>query len=86
MNIIELETPKDTEKHTAPKTENKEPFYISEYGRTFPNIPCYQIRESSPIFTLQYVISGGGTIISNGVIYTVSEGDTFLIKKGTNHV
>ena len=86
MNIIELETPKDTEKHIAPMTENKEPFYISEFGKTFPYIPCYQIRESSPIFTLQYVISGGGTIICDGVIYTAEAGDTFLIKKGTNHV
>ena len=39
MNIIDLETPNNTEKHFAPQTDNKYPFYITEYGKTFRNTP-----------------------------------------------
>lgn len=85
MNIIELETPLSTEKYAAPPFENKEPFYITEYGRTFKGVPCYQIRMDSPIGCVQYVISGGGILICNEKIYSVSAGDTFLIPEGSNH-
>lgn len=86
MNIIDLETPINTEKHFAPETDNLHPFYITEYGRTFRNIPCYQLRMDSPIGCVQYVISGSGIIICNHNIYTVQEGDTFLLPEGTNQI
>ena len=44
MNIIDLETPLNTEKYFAPKTNDETPFYIPEYGKTFRGIPCYQLR------------------------------------------
>lgn len=86
MNIIDLETPLNTEKHFAPKTDDEQPFYITEYGRTFLNTPCYQLRMDSPIGCAQYVISGSGIIICNDKIYTVSGGDTFLLPAGSNQV
>ena len=86
MNIIDLETPLNTEKHFAPKTDNEYPFYITEYGKTFRNTPCYQLRMDSPIGCVQYVISGSGIIICNHNIYTVQEGDTFLLPEGTNQI
>lgn len=86
MNIIDLETPLNVEKHFAPKTDDKYPFYITEYGKTFPNIPCYQLRMHSPIACVQYVISGTGIIICNDKIYTVNKGDTFLLPEGSDQI
>ncbi len=39
MNIIDLETPLNTEKYFAPKTDNEYPFYITEYGKTLQRSP-----------------------------------------------
>ena len=86
MNIIDLETPNNTEKYFAPETDNMYPFYITEYGKTYRNIPCYQLRMDSPIGCAQYVISGSGIIICNQNIYTVQEGDTFLLPEKTNQI
>lgn len=86
MNIIDLETPLNTIKHIAPECEDKEPFYITEYGRTLAGTPCYQLRLKSPISCVQYVISGSGVIICNNRIYTVSGGDTFLLPAGADQI
>lgn len=86
MNIIDLETPLNTEKYFSPETDNMHPFYITEYGKTYRNIPCYQLRMDSPIGCAQYVISGSGIIICNQNIYTVQEGDTFLLPEKTNQI
>ena len=40
----------------------------------------------SPIGCAQYVISGSGIIICNQNIYTVQEGDTFLLPEKTNQI
>lgn len=86
MNILDLETPLNTEKHFAPQTDDEYPFYITEYGKTFRNIPCYQLRMNSPIACVQYCISGSGIILCNDRIYTVKEGDTFLLPEGSNQI
>lgn len=86
MNVIDLETPASTEKYYAPKTDNEYPFYINEYGRTFDGTPCYQLRVKSPLACVQYVVSGGGIIMCNNKLYTVSAGDTFLLLEGSDHI
>ncbi len=86
MNMIDLETPSSTEKHTAPQTEDQEPFFITEYGKTFKNTPCYQIRMNSHISCIQYVLSGSGILICNDHIYTASAGDTFLLPEGSDQI
>lgn len=86
MNIMDLETPLDTEKHYAPKTDNMYPFYITEYGTTKKGIPCYQLRLDSHIACIQYVISGTGVIIKDDKIYTVNAGDTFLLTEKSNQI
>ena len=85
MNLIDLETPLETEKYSAPKTDNRHPFFISEYGKTYPHTPCYQLRMDSHTACIQYVISGSGFIMCNNQIYTVEEGDTFLLPERSNH-
>lgn len=86
MNVIDLETPKNTEKHVAPQTENDYPFYITEYGKTFSHTPCYQLRLNSPVSCIQYVISGSGVILSDDQLFTVEAGDTFLLLEGNNQI
>lgn len=86
MNIIELETPQNTEKHMAPKIEDEHPFYIPEYGKTYAGTPCYQLRMSSPVSCIQYVISGSGVIIYGNQIFTVRQGDSFLLMEGENQI
>lgn len=86
MKIIDLETPLNTEKHFAPQTENTYPFFIPEYGKTFNNTPCYQLRMNSHLSCVQYVISGTGVIICDDSIYTVKSGDTFLLPEGSDQI
>ena len=86
MNIIDLETPANTEKFIAPKTDDEYPFYITEYGKTYAGTPCYQLRMSSPVSCFQYVLSGSGVIICDDRIYTVNEGDSFLLSEGKNQI
>ena len=86
LNIVDLETPLNTEKYYAPKTDDESPFYITEYGKTYLNTPCYQLRMKSYVSCLQYVIAGSGIIICNNNIYTVQSGDTFLLPEGSDQI
>ena len=86
MNIIELETPLETEKYLAPDTDDIYPLIISEYGRTYTGTPCYQLRMESPVSCVQYVVSGSGVIICDDNIYTVAAGDTFMLPEGSNQI
>ena len=86
MNIIDLETPKNTEKYIAPQTDNESPFYITEYGKTFAGTPCYQLRMASPVSCIQYVISGSGVILYRDQLFSVQQGDAFLLLEGENQI
>ena len=86
MDIIALETNQNTEKHFSPAFARRDLFIVTEYGKTPDNMPCYQLRMSSPIACLQYVISGQGTVICDDQIFTVHSGDTFLLPANTNHI
>ncbi len=86
MDVIALETPENTEKHAAPQCATTDKFVITEYGRTHRGVPCYQLRLDSSVFCVQYVSSGSGVIIYDGRIYTVREGDTFLLRAGRDQI
>ena len=86
MNIIDLETPKNTEKYLAPPTDNEDPFFITEYGKTFSGTPCYQLRMASHVSCIQYVISGSGVILYRDQLFTVQQGDSFLLLEGENQI
>ena len=86
MNILDLETPVNTEIYSAPEIDDEYPFFITEYGKTFLNTPCYQLRMESHISCVQYVISGSGVILCDDKIYTAESGDTFILPEGANHI
>lgn len=63
---------------TPPQPKNS-PFAITLAGITYEN-PSYEInRINSPIFTMEYVISGKGHIIVNGKEYTAEAGDSYML-------
>ena len=86
MDVIALETPESTEKYHAPRIDPDAPFVFTEYGRTRIGVPCYQLRLDSRVACIQYVVSGSGVIISGDRIYTVSTGDTFLLREGEDQI
>jgi len=86
MNIIDLETPINSKIFYGPKTAEKEPFYIPEYGITYRNTPCYQLRMESKISCIQYVLSGSGILLYDGKMYTVKEGDSFILLAGRDQI
>jgi len=42
-------------------------------------------RENSPFYILEYVCSGSGVVICNGIKYNVNAGDCYLLSKHSNH-
>lgn len=86
MDVIGLENLREAEIHGAPPIEDVEPFLVTEYGRTFVGLPCYQLRLKSPIGCLQYVVEGSGVIICGDKIFTVHAGDAFLLPEGYDQI
>lgn len=86
MDILSLDTPKNTEIYFAPKAKSHDPFFIPEYGNTAADIPCYQLRLGSQVGCVQYVLSGAGILICNDELFTVSSGDTFLLPEGSDQI
>lgn len=66
-------------------TDQDRPFYIEMAGITYPD-PNYHItRKKSYIHCFEYVISGGGIVTVNGTTNYPSEGDLYILPKGTDH-
>jgi AraC-like DNA-binding protein len=86
MNLIDLETPASAERCCAPPTDDMHPFYITDYGKTFPGTPCYQLRLASPVSCIQYVVSGSGVILYGDKFYSVKTGDTFWLSEGRDQI
>lgn len=85
-DIVSLASPESAERYHAPEGAPREPFYLSECGRTYAGTPCYQIRLSSTIASLQYVVSGSGVLICNERLYTAKAGDAFLLPAGSDQI
>ena len=60
------------------------PFEISHYGITYSDSDYHQIRLSSKLTAIEYVLSGSGTIIIDGSSYSVNKGDTYILVQGKN--
>ncbi len=68
------------EQFTAP-----ERFRIELAGITFP-FDSYQVeRRASAIWSLEYVLSGQGTLVIDGNVFTVHSGDCYLLPAGHDH-
>ncbi len=85
MNLVELLAPEGAEIYKVNKAHDRK-LSITEYGITYRNMPCYQIRMNSPIACLQYVKYGSGIIISGDKMYRVGTGDTFLLREGIDQI
>ena len=86
MNVIGLETVKNSKIYHSPALDKNALFHLTEYGETLDNTPCYQLRMQSPIACLQYVVSGSGVILCDDNVFTVESGDTFLLPMGKNQI
>ncbi len=86
FQVINLETPVGAKIIKPPFDTKGNPFEITLYGYTETDMPCYILRMNSPFSCMQYVRSGGGVIISDGKIFTVQKGDTFLVREGANQI
>lgn len=70
---------------TIPTPEKSEPFYISLAGITYED-PLYKIqRANSPIYNIEYVISGKGWIEIDNRIIEVNSGDMYMLPEGIKH-
>ena len=69
----------------APPDDTNDIFCITMAGITYKN-PNYSVkRNNSKQFTLEYIISGEGTIFNNGEKYHVGKGDMYMLQPGSDH-
>ena len=69
----------------TPAIDDEYPFWISEYGHTFPDSTYHEFTTNTAIFRLEYIISGKGYINTKGYSVIVNPGDTYLLHCGDNH-
>ena len=68
-----------------PTSPNNLPFKLSLSGITYPD-PGYGImRKRSGIYVVEYVVSGHGTVISDGERQRIGKGDVYLLTAGKEH-
>lgn len=60
------------------------PFWIPQYGITHKDTSYHEIRMSSDVSCIEYIISGSGTIISDNQSFIVNKGDTYMLVEGSN--
>lgn len=61
------------------------PFTLSLAGISYCDGTYRVVRQKSRSCVIEYVISGEGTIISNGNRYTAKSGDAYILHMGKNH-
>ena len=61
------------------------PFFVELAGISYCTGSYYIEREASTETVFEYVVSGEGTIISDGVRHTAVEGDVYILHQGSNH-
>ncbi len=61
------------------------PLTVECFGITFPEKRYHIKRTKSVYFTLEYVVSGKGTVINNGETFTVGANDVYLLEPGKSH-
>ena len=69
----------------VPPDDENDVFCITLAGITYKNPDYRVIRNNSKQFTLEYVISGEGTVVDNTQTYHVAKGDMYMLQPGANH-
>ncbi len=76
----------DRTKH-FPEPSVRYPFYVEQCGLQSCS-PSYHITrtlETSNVYVAEYIISGKGTLVLNGLEYHPEAGDFYLLQPGTPH-
>ena len=69
-----------------PRQEHKELLWILMAGITYPD-PAYRIIRNAkqPVYILEYILSGQGTLILGGKTYPIESGDAYLLIPNVPH-
>lgn len=62
------------------------PFFAELVGISYCDGTYSIHRSNSDICVLEYIVKGTGTLIVNGITYTASAGDVYILEPGTNHL
>jgi len=62
-----------------------DPFHMRLCGISHCDESYRIVRENSDINVFEYILQGTGTVISNGSRHTASEGDVYMLLRGSNH-
>lgn len=73
------------ELNIAPLSNSEAPFWLPQYGHTFPDSGYHEFTVNTDIYRLEYVISGKGYINTKNFSFIVNAGDTYLLHRGDNH-
>lgn len=63
----------------------KEQFQIQLTGITYPDSSYHIIRKNSPVYVLEYIIKGRGTVRCGETQFEVQEGDVYFLPGGLDH-
>lgn len=60
-------------------------FYIEITGITYPDPHYYVERPNSPIYCMEYIIEGEGTVYVDDQVIYPAKGDIYILPQGRNH-
>lgn len=61
-------------------------FYVELTGITYPDSHYHIKRKNSPIYCLEYIMEGEGTVNVNNKEFYPQKGDLYILPKGHNHL
>lgn len=61
------------------------PFYVELAGITYPTANYDIQRECSEAYVLEYILGGTGTVEIDGKVFHPTQGDVYLLPKGSRH-
>lgn len=66
-------------------SEEFHPFFAELVGISFCDGSYHILRKNSPLYVLEYIVYGTGTIIFEGKRYTASKGDVYILEPGDHN-
>ena len=68
-----------------PDTGKDMEFFIDLTGISYCDETYRISRRNSPIYVFEYILEGEGTVCCDGKTFTALKGDTYILKKNSNH-